>query len=103
MTRLALTLGLALSVSGAATPLADPPAAPCVTSHGEARLRYPGYDHVVVLTNACDPAYRCTVTTNVNPDAMVADVPGHREVEVLTFRGSPASEFTHKAECRKID
>lgn len=106
MSRLAIALGLAFVASGAATSLADPPPPPapqCVTSRGEVRVNYPGYDHVVVLTNACDPTYRCVVTTDVNPDPMVAEVPGHRDVEVLTYRGSPASVFKHKADCRKVD
>ena len=82
MSRLAIALGLAFAASGAATSLADPPPSPapqCVTSRGEVRVSYPGYDHVVVLTNACDPTYRCVVTTDVNPDPMVADVlrPGY--------------------------
>jgi hypothetical protein len=35
----------------------------------------------------------------VNPGATKATVPAHQTVEVLTFRGSPASTFTHQAVC----
>ena len=68
-------------------------------SRSEVRPNHPGYNHVVHLTNRCDATYRCVVTTDVSPDATTADVPPRTEVEVLTFRSSPASTFTFKATC----
>jgi hypothetical protein len=100
----ALALATAAGVALADTPPAPPapPAPPvklCIASVGEARYRNYGYDHVVRLTNACDVQSECSVTTDVNPAAAKATVPGGQTVEVLTFRGSPAASFTHRAVC----
>lgn len=95
--RIALVMALALA------PVADgavPAQTVCIESRGEARFRGLGYDHVVTLTNRCDPTYTCAISTDVSPDVVVADAPGRAQVEVLTFRGSPASQFTHRADCR---
>jgi hypothetical protein len=95
--RVALVMALALA------PVADgavPAQTVCIESRGEARFRGLGYDHLVILTNRCDPTYTCAISTDVSPDIVVADAPGRAQVEVLTFRGSPASQFTHRADCR---
>lgn len=93
----------ALALSTAAlVAVADPPPPPakvCVASIAEARYRNYGYDHLVRLTNSCEVASECTVTTNVAPGAVKVAVPGGQTVEVLTFRGSPAATFTHQAVC----
>lgn len=81
---------------------ADPPPQPiklCISSAGEARYQGLGFDHVVRLSNGCAVPSECSVTTNVNPDAIKATVPPNQTVEVVTFRGSPASNFTHQAVC----
>jgi hypothetical protein len=72
----------------------------CIRVRAEARYAALAYNHIVHLTNMCDAAQVCTVTTNVNPTPIEAAVPGHREVEVLTFRGSPAREFTPTVTCK---
>jgi hypothetical protein len=83
-----------------ASPAADSPRAPaCVRAWGEARPRYPGYDHVVHLTNTCSVKASCTVATNVNPQAIGATVPPRSAIELLTFMGSPAREFAIRVEC----
>ena len=71
----------------------------CVIVQLEARIRYPGYNHIVHLTNACSVEAVCQVSTNVNPEVMTAVVPAGASVEVLTFMGSPAREFTARVEC----
>jgi hypothetical protein len=42
------------------------------------------------------------VTTNVNPDPVEGTVAPGEERELLTFRGSPASEFVPKVDCRLL-
>jgi hypothetical protein len=72
----------------------------CVDAWPEARYRNYGYDHIVHLINRCDVRMSCQVATNVNPSATpVALAPGEKR-EVLTFRGSPAREFTPTARCQ---
>jgi hypothetical protein len=72
----------------------------CVDVRTEARFRNYGYDHLVTVRNGCDQAQSCDVATNVSPDPSRVTVQPHSEVEVLTFRGSPAREFTAKVDCR---
>lgn len=73
----------------------------CVAVRGEAFYAGLGYDHRVYLTNNCKKAVRCLVKTNVNPNAVSVDVaPGATEM-VITWRGSPAYEFTPDANCRE--
>jgi hypothetical protein len=50
----------------------------------------------------CDARADCTVSTNVNPERQAVTVPGHSEIEVTTFLGSPAREFTPKVDCRLV-
>ncbi len=72
----------------------------CMRSWAEARARYPGYDHIVHLANGCSAVAECRVVTDVSPDAVGVQVdPGH-EIEVLTFRGSPAATFRAEVSCR---
>src|SRR5688572_30118871 len=84
----------------AGTPAADRAQNPeCVRWRSEVRYRNAGYDHVVILQNACDAPAVCTVTTNVNPDPISAQVAPGQVTEVLTFRGSPASTFDARVQC----
>ena len=71
----------------------------CVRAWGEARVRYPGYDHIVHLASSCSVEATCSVSTNVNPQTIVTEVPPGQGVEVLTFTGSPAREFAARVEC----
>lgn len=79
-------------------PKAEAPA--CVKHRAEARYRNLGYDHLVHVSNGCDRPVACRVSTNVNPDPVeIALSPGESR-EVVTWRGSPAREFTARVACR---
>ena len=102
MQRLLLLAALALPLSTDSSAYTQPPRPldfECVQSRSEVRPNHPGYNHVVVLTNRCDATFRCVVTTDVSSEAITADVPARNEIEVLTFRNSPASTFTYEATC----
>jgi hypothetical protein len=72
----------------------------CVRAWSEARPRYPGYDHIVHLESACTVEATCSISTNVNPQTIVATIPPGERTEVLTFMASPAREFAAKVECK---
>ena len=59
-----------------------------------------GYDHVVIIENGCEKAAECVISTDVAPEPITATVPARSKVELTTFRGSPASVFTPKVECK---
>ena len=92
---------LAAAIVAGATPAQDQPPAPgaCVQHVGEVRYSGYGYDHIVVLDNRCDYRARCQVSTNVNPQVQVVEVPRGETREVVTFRGSPSREFTPNVSC----
>jgi len=108
MLRKAGFLGILLLVSGAhvASSMAAPtdgkePAVPaCITYKGEARPRYPGYDHIVHIKSTCTKTADCVVSTNVAPDPQKAVVPAGAKVEIFTFLQSPAYEFTPNVTCK---
>lgn len=75
----------------------------CVSARAEVRYANYGYDHYVVVTNGCATLARCEVTTDVAPAAASLSVPPGESRELLTFRGSPASEFHAKVGCRLGD
>jgi hypothetical protein len=88
------------SFAGAAPPSAAPAKLDCVAYQTEASFASVGYDHLVHLTNNCDKAAACTVSTNVNPEpASVALAPGEKQT-IVTWRGSPAREFTADVSCQ---
>ena len=71
----------------------------CVDVKSEARFSGVGYDHLVTLKSACKKRLKCVVRTNVNSEpANVTLDPGEEE-SVLTWRGSPAREFTPDVKC----
>ena len=72
----------------------------CIQYAGEARYRGVGYQHVVHIVNGCERAAACDVSTDVNPEAQHVDVPARTHVEVVTFLGSPAREFTPVVDCK---
>ena len=75
-----------------------PPTPECVTYRAHAKGSI-GYDHLVVVTNSCAVVARCDVSTDVNPSPVRIELsPGATET-VLTFRGSPAREFTPRVMC----
>lgn len=80
------------------------PAAPypkCVQVSAQAMYRAYGYDHIVVIANGCEAAMRCSVVTNVNPQAAVVVVSPGKSEDVVTFRGSPAREFQADVSCKE--
>ena len=87
---------------------AQPPDAPrskpgtpeCV--HHQTQVRYGayGYDHLVQIDNGCSRAVACVVRTNVRREPLLVDVPARASRTVVTFRGSPASEFKADVVCR---
>ena len=98
-------------VLAGAAPLPDPAqetqqagsgtAAGCVKWESEARFVAYGYNHLVHLENTCKKAMHCEVTTDVNPKPQSADLePGKKET-VVTFQGSPASEFKATVVCEE--
>ena len=97
--------GLAAVVAAAPTHAADPdrkPPAPseCVKTRTEARYSGYGYDHIVHVTNGCASAMRCAITTSANPQATTVTVASGKTESVVTYRGSPAREFTAQATCQ---
>jgi hypothetical protein len=100
------TLALALALLAvipalAAEPVARDPDAPvyCVQAWPEARYRNYGYDHIVHIFNGCKAQADCQLATNVAPDPIRVQLAPGEKKEVLTFRGSPASEFQVYARC----
>jgi len=73
----------------------------CVEWWPEARYSGTGYDHWVHLQSSCSEQALCHVVTDVNPDVLVAAIDPGQHVAVLTWRGSPAYEFTAAVECRR--
>jgi hypothetical protein len=92
-----LLMALAGPVSAADT---QPKRPTCVDVRTEARYRNYGYDHLVTIRNGCDQAVSCDVGTDVSPEPTRVSVAAHAEADVLTFRGSPAREFSARVECR---
>ncbi len=74
----------------------------CVTVTHSARWGAAGYDHRVRVANGCEHPVRCTVATNVNPDPSTIRVEPGQSEEVLTWRDSPAREFTPRVSCEEL-
>jgi len=72
----------------------------CVEYNAEARYSGVGYDHLVHISNHCERTVACEVSTNVNPDKTRVTVASKAVETVLTWRGSPAREFTAAVSCR---
>ena len=76
------------------------PSKECVKVSSEARYSAYAYDHIVTLDNTCDTAMRCEVSSDVNPTPASVDLAKGETKSVLTYRGSPASEFKAQVVCR---
>ncbi|MCA9609153.1 MAG: hypothetical protein KC619_26310 [Myxococcales bacterium] len=96
---IAVGVGLLFALALPTLVLAQNEVPDCVTVRGEARWGADAYNHVVVIQNGCERAASCQVATNVNPEAISVEVPAGQTREVLTFRGSPAREFTPRVRC----
>lgn len=96
-----LFVGLTALASFPSATQADPKPQPaCIRSGGEARARTVGWDHVVWIENGCEKAATCVVTTDVAPEPVTQVVGAKQRVELTTFRGSPASAFKPKVDCK---
>ena len=91
---------LALSGLVSANPIPAGGTAGCVTWTTEARYEGLGYNHYVHFQSACKEVMACEVTTNANPKPTAATLQPGGKATVLTFRGSPASEFTASVTCK---
>lgn len=75
----------------------------CIEVRAIARWAAAAYNHYVQVENGCEHAATCQVSTNVNREVQTVRVPAGGQVEVLTYRGSPAREFTPIVDCTLDD
>lgn len=73
----------------------------CVEVTAEARHSGIGYNHLVHLANECTFSVECSVRTNVNEKPQHVTVPSKEKKTVVTWRNSPAREFTPYVSCLK--
>jgi hypothetical protein len=73
----------------------------CVAVTWQARWGASAYNHWVTVANRCDDDVRCQVSTDVNPEVLRVDVEAGEAEDRLTFRGSPAREFTPTVACHR--
>lgn len=79
---------------------AQPSADSCAVATASARYIGYGYTHVVVLQNNCDKAVECSLWTSVDPEPRTTvKVAKGASAEVVTRRGSPASDFAALKSC----
>jgi hypothetical protein len=76
-----------------------PPIPPCVKVSSQAIFSGSGYDHVVTIANGCDRSADCDVGTDVSEETLSVEVPAGESRDVVTYRGSPASEFKASVKC----
>lgn len=97
------SFGFALALAGPAAGAdagAPPPALPpCVKVQTQAIFSGAGYNHVVSIDNGCTRAADCEVSTDVAPEKLAVTVPAAESRDLVTFRGSPASEFKATVKC----
>ena len=74
----------------------------CVDVKSEASFASVGYDHIVTLKSACKKHMSCSVKTDVNPDAAIVELDPGETKSVVTWRGSPAREFTPEVTCTEV-
>ena len=87
-------------IAAADTPSQEPPPS-CVRFWPEARYRSYGYDHIVHLDSSCHRTASCRVSTDVNPAPVVVAIAPGEHIELVTYRGSPSSEFTAEVNCAR--
>jgi hypothetical protein len=76
-----------------------PPVPACVAVSTASRYVPYGYNHVVVLRNGCSRAVSCSVSTDVNPERLTAEVQAGTTAEVTTFIGAASSTFVARVGC----
>lgn len=98
--RIGVALAAAALVALAAPGLAEgTPAPQCLMWRTEARYRNYGYDHLVHIHNGCEQRAECKVSTDVNPVEHRVTIEPGADATVVTFVGSPSSEFTARVAC----
>jgi hypothetical protein len=95
----AASLVLCAAEAQTKTPSLPPLVPACIRSWPEARYRGLGYDHIVHIRDDCSTDALCAVSTNVNPLPILTTVRAGTEVDVVTWVGSPAREFTPIVRC----
>ena len=60
-----------------------PPAGTCLRTWGETRARAYGYDHFVIIDNACPKVATCVVKSSINPTPTEVTVAAKSRVEVV--------------------
>ncbi len=94
------TLSLALGVSGSLAQTRIAGERPtCVQASSNARFDGVGFGHWVTVTNTCDRAVECDISTNVAPSPVHVTVQRGQHQDVNTFLSSPAREFTPTVIC----
>ncbi len=100
-----VALGVALFAGFGLAPWREDPATPlegglpaCIAVSARARGGV-GYDHLVTIQNGCAQTAACTVSTDVSPSPISVTVAAGASETVVTYRGSPASEFTPRVSC----
>lgn len=73
----------------------------CITMTTEVRASGGGggYDHIVHFGNQCGAAATCTVSTDVQPEPVWADLPNQKDTDVVTSKGSSEAAFRPYAFC----
>lgn len=74
----------------------------CIAVASQARYIPFGYNHVVIIGNACTRDAVCIVATDVNPEPIRREVAAQTTAEVLTFMASPSSTFVASVNCKLL-
>lgn len=88
-----------LADAGADAAKPPPPYPPCVKVQSQAIFSGSGYDHVVSIENGCERDAECQVSTDVSDETLSVSVPAGESRDLVTYRGSPASEFRATVKC----
>ena len=95
-----LTAALSASDAAAQDAGAASPIPACIQVSTDARYVPFGYNHIVILKSGCTKPAACTISTDVNPQPISAEVAAGTTVEVLTFAVSPAQTFRANVTCK---
>jgi hypothetical protein len=76
-----------------------PPVPKCISVRSQAIFSDSGYDHVVTLASSCNKDAQCQVATDVSTEVVDVELPAGETREVVTYRGSPASQFHAYVKC----
>jgi hypothetical protein len=88
-------------VAGAAAQSVSGDRPTCVHASAASRWNAGGYNHNVTVTNGCDYAVRCTVSTDVNPSPQGLDLAAGEERFLTTWFDAPAPAFVATVTCAR--